>query len=660
MQTIEIARRLAELDQTQDACNAYTLALHQGELTPEEELEAAVYILQTGGDYKVSYTTLLSLFNRGMYAKNCLEIMTEAFYTPNFKLMKSCYEKNCKALSKYPYLFRKDFPAYEDLPIRFYPFDDSGYVPFFWREQRFGEYIDFKNPVVSRNFFKDLERPILADDVYSQYELEYLHDNVRASEYIGRENHVYLHYTSWPLFCAYLQCINIRPLLGSKKLVFLVEDEIEQYPIDFKARFGIDYSSCPLRPVGIREVQKLVWHTQLSSHNGGDFFNEIFDAHPNLLSIPSVFMDSLEESVAEYRKSRSLVVPDSLALAELTRLHDVTDKDILVALHLQNDEYNKNWDQASRIVPAIFLQPHFGNLVYNLSVDDKDRTTLNSAQFDKIHASPMIRGFKYIKTFTPLRRPTTSYAASIRFAVSEHEKSLEKHDQDNGLAVLEDSFLGRIMNRSFMIDWQDRLFKDSVLVRFEDGKLNPKATFSALAAFLDIPYTESMTYCSQKGERDPESLKGNARGFDPVTVYRTYEEFASDTERYLVEYFFRDLYAYCGYDFQYYDNAPLDDSAVLELSRQLTTIDRYIGESWLACLKHGMQSDIEVTLDGKARVMLGEESTKMRLDALQNHREKIMKVLNRGLYFVNRHGQPLHMMPRLELNPALLEQPLYH
>ena len=58
MQTIEIARRLAELDQTQDACNAYTLALHQGELTPEEELEAAVYILQTGGDYKVSYTAL--------------------------------------------------------------------------------------------------------------------------------------------------------------------------------------------------------------------------------------------------------------------------------------------------------------------------------------------------------------------------------------------------------------------------------------------------------------------------------------------------------------------------------------------------------------------------------------------------------------------------
>ena len=70
-----------------------------------------------------------------------------------------------------------------------------------------------------------------------------------------------------------------------------------------------------------------------------------------------------------------------------------------------------------------------------------------------------------------------------------------------------------------MVDWQDRLFQDSVLARFEDGKLNPKATFTALAAFLDLPYTKSMTYCSRNGERDPESLKGNDRGFDPAAIY---------------------------------------------------------------------------------------------------------------------------------------------
>ena len=41
-------------------------------------------------------------------------------------------------------------------------------------------------------------------------------------------------------------------------------------------------------------------------------------------------------------------------------------------------------------------------------------------------------------------------------------------------------------------------------------------------------------------------------------------------------------------------------------------------------------------------------------------RLQIAKQLLKGLYFVNKNGQPLHMMPKLELDPALLEQPLYH
>lgn len=53
-------------------------------------------------------------------------------------------------------------------------------------------------------------------DVYSQYHLEYLNDNVRKSEWVGRENHIYLHYTDWMTFCAYLQCLELRPLLPGK------------------------------------------------------------------------------------------------------------------------------------------------------------------------------------------------------------------------------------------------------------------------------------------------------------------------------------------------------------------------------------------------------------------------------------------------------------
>ena len=228
MQPIDIARRCAELNAVPDANSAYILALHQGGLAPEERMEAAVYLLRMGGSYKTAYTQFVQLYQEGQFRTECLDIITQAFYTPNVKPMKNRYEKNCAALAKYPYLFRTDFPKFEDLPLCFYPFDDNGYLPFDPQKREFGEYVNYNNPVVSRNFFKNLDSPILAKDVYSQYELEYLNDNVRPSEDIGQENHLYLHYESWEMFCAHLQVLNVRRILEQKKIVFFFGDEVTQ------------------------------------------------------------------------------------------------------------------------------------------------------------------------------------------------------------------------------------------------------------------------------------------------------------------------------------------------------------------------------------------------------------------------------------------------
>lgn len=267
-------------------------------------LEAAAYILQSGGDYKISYTCFRDLYNAGHFREDILPLMSAVFYEPNEKTLRGRYERNRKLLERYPFIFRLDFPAFEDLPIQFFPYDEhNGYVPFYHDTMLFGDFVNVKHPVVSRNFFKDLDKPILATDVFSQYELEYLNDNVRKSEHIGRENHVYPHYTSWETFCAWLQVLNLRPLLKEQKLVFLIGDEVEQYPIDFKERFNIDYSQFPVKPLGLREINRIIWHTQLSTHNGGDFFNEIFDAHPNLLPLTSIMLDSMEKNVSEWRKA---------------------------------------------------------------------------------------------------------------------------------------------------------------------------------------------------------------------------------------------------------------------------------------------------------------------------------------------------------------------
>lgn len=656
MTPIEIARKLAKYKQVSEAQRAYTIFLQQEEKNPAEELEAAAYLFFSQGEYQVAYTTLVSLYNRGEFQDECFSILTQGFYEPNKKQLQSRYEKNCRLLEKYPYFFRRDFLPFESLPVRFYPYDDNGYVPFDTEKKAFGAYVNFNDRVVSQNFFRDLGRPVLARDVYSQYELEYLHDNVRKSEWVGRENHLYLHYTSWPVFCAHLQCLNLRPLLEEKKVVFLIEDEVSQYPIDFKERFGIDYSQYPVKPVGIREVSRLIWHTQLSSHNGGDFFNEIMYDHPNVISYTSIMYDNLLEQLVwlkdRINTRKDFKMSDVLAreqIQELLGLGHVTEKDTLVAFFLGLKGLNNSLDPAARIVPALLLQPHFHNMVFELELNQgEDAAVLYSQQYETIQNSPLFQGFKYIKTFTPMRRPTTSYAASVRF--------MEEYREEG--KSYSDVLMQRVLNRSFMAGPQDRLYHDSVLVRFEDGKLNPRATFTALAAFLDLPYTESMTYCSGKEGINPESLKGNVLGFDPATVYRTYDDYADDAERALLEVLMEDVYAQYGYGFHYYKGEPVDDAWLEKTLAECGTLYRMIRETYPEAYRMSVDRlarEQGITLEDDTEVSL-----EKHLEEMTDNRRRIAHTLLRGLRFVNRNGQPLHFMKKLELDPALLEQPLYH
>lgn len=678
MTAIEIARKMAGLGQTKDACQAYQLALNDNDgQDPAMELEAAAYILQHGGDYKVSYTCFRDLYNRGCFQEQILPLMTAVFYEPNEKIMRTRYERNCKLLEKYPYIFRRDFPVFEDLPIQFFPYDEhNGYIPFYHDTMKFGDFVNFSLPKITQNFFRDLSKPVLAEDVFSQYELEYLNDNVRKSEYVAKENHVYLHYSDWMVFCSYLQCLNFRVLLEDEKFVFLIEEEVEKYPIDFAVEYGIDYSQNPVRPIGLREINRIIWHTQLSTHNGGDFFNEIFDDHPNLLALTSIMFDSIEDMVESWRKNISKAKASKEALEEfvssydnrgaqvirdLCRMQNPSDKDIFVAFYLADQRIAGHLDPAERIAPAVFFQPHFSNIVYSLEVDNRNNTVLISDQYDKTATSPVFRGFKYIKTFTPMRRFTTSHGATVKFMYnSALESEKQKREKEGATTtVVADAVTQRVLNRSFMIDWQDRLYQDCIQVRFEDGKLNPKATFTALAAFLDLPYTESMTYCSENGVRDVV-YGDKVAGFDTSTVYRTYDEFVNDSERKYIEFFLRDAYEYFGYDFHYYDGHDMTEEEVNTLIDDFSTIDHYLRETWINVYKKATVSMDGQRADPEIERKIHEQMLENQIQAFHQNRKGNTKILLRGLRFVNRNGQPLHMMPKLKLDPALLEQPVYH
>ena len=662
MEPIALARRLAELGQKKEAQKAYMVAISQGNLSPMEQLESASYLFFSKGNAQAAFTVFVRLYNEGHYQSELMDILRQGFYQPNEKSLRDRYARNCRALSRYLYCFRKDFLSFEELPILFFPYDKKGYIPYSPNQNHFGDYVNFNDTIIDRYFFKDLEKPVLAEDVFSQYQLEYLNDNVRKSEWVGRENHIYLYYSDWPTFCSYLQCLDFRELLKEQKLVFLFEEEKEQYPIDFKERFGIDYSQYGLKPLGVREVNKLIWHTQLATHNGGDFFNEILFGHPNLLALDSVMMSSVEQTVRDtrraWRKDRSQFAHSPI-YPLLYHLNSPTEKDFFVAFFLTHTSGNK-YDPASRIAPALLFQPHFPNMIYEIhNTEDGKRGVLFSRQYEEIRKSPLFTGFKYIKTFTPMRRITTSYAASTRFTYLTAEKNnAEKKAGERGEVILD--VLGiRILNRSFMVDVWDRLYRDSILVRFEDGKLNPKATFTALAEFLDIPYTESMTYCS--------NYQGICEdGFRLTQVYNTYDDFADDADRALLEYCMQDAYQFYGYDLHYYHGEPVDDAWIQEKATGAVHLDGLVKEVYEQVFSEAFLEELEKQgskqntplLQEAAKAKASSEAQK-KVEEYHINRVKVVKALRRVVFFVNRQGQPLQMMRPLKLDPALLEQPLY-
>ena len=412
----------------------------------------------------------------------------------------------------------------------------------------------------------------------------------------------------------------------------------------------------------------MIWHTQLSSHNGGDLFNEVFDAHPNLIAMPSIMIDNILDTVEKtkrlYDECGSLaealhcLAPWNAPhlVEELYHNRARTDKDILVGLYLYRKEYTGFLDPNSRIAPALFFQPHFGHLAYSLKVDEKNRARLYSEDMEGVRTLPIFTGFKYIKTFTPMRRFTTSHGGTVRFMHLTAAYDNARKSEDDTATVVTDAVTERVLNRSFMVDRQERIYRDSIVVRFEDGKLNPTATFTALAAFLDLPYTRSMTYCSDQGELDPHP---DTKGFDPAPVYKTYDEYVNDKERIYIEYMLRDAYRFYGYDFQYYNGEPMDETQVKELLKGFDTMDGYIRETWKLVF-----SGIRVTCDGEA---MGELEESVQNQLLDQYMEEVAQtrinntdILMDGLRFVGKSGQPLQMTPLLKPDPALLEQPLYH
>ena len=106
----------------------------------------------------------------------------------------------------------------------------------------------------------------------------------------------------------------------------------------------------------------------------------------------------------------------------------------------------------------------------------------------------------------------------------------------------------------------------------------------------------------------------------------------------------------------------MDEARAEELVERCTTFARYMQDTGVEFIMRQIKDEETPENEAEFNILrqYAQEHTRFRVQTAKANQLQSVKALLRGLYFINRNGQPLRMMPRLELDPALLEQPLYH
>lgn len=388
---------------------------------------------------------------------------------------------------------------------------------------------------------------------------------------------------------------DFEAILAQRKFVFLIgEENFAKYPINFKAEFGIDYSQCARKDIELDDIKRMVFGWKTMNVAGTSFLADIMDFHPDLLTVPDCLLQmgfpvrfreqligkstkdalSFLRSLPDNDERKSWVVQllsgdDTLGVKDISTgkfldtLANVlknkskpTPKEWLTAIYLafsrcRGRELNR------RIVPALFVYPH-DDLFY-LAGMARDQLEL---YFD------IVLDFPYHKVITCVRDPITHAGSTIRFMTKTHETALN----DKG-EIQHDPFycfaFGCFLPKDVFFIKQHPLYPDMRVVRFEDLKLNPKATLSSLTEYLDIPLTPSMystSFCgvSNKGWSTSGDL---FEGFDPKPVFSEHNEYLSNFDKYRIEMALEKEYEVYGYKPMYYDGQRFSDDEKLEMMK---------------------------------------------------------------------------------------------
>lgn len=548
-------------------------------------------------------------------------ILDEAFYAPNKEELRANYERNLRALKQYPYFWGDEFPEYEQLAFQLFPMSDEFFYCYSKEKDRFtGEY-DAATDGQMRYFFENTDELIKVENEDNLYNLNFLNDNVRASEDYAADNHIYLFYdTAEPLERLMMTC-DLEPLLRQKKFVFLTgRENFSKYPVDFKTEFNIDYSQNVRKEIGLDDIKRIIFGWKTMNVAGTSFLAEIMDFHPDLITVPDCLLQmgfpvffrnqfigkSTNEAISflrglsddDERKSwvmlllrgkKDIGVEDIPTDNFFDALTDVLDgkpnpspREWITAIYLAYSRCRgREFD--GRTAPALFIYPH--DDIFYLAGVARDQLDM---YFD------IVGDFPYHKIVTCVRDPITHAGSTIRFMTKTHKNAVD----NNGKIQLDPFYcfaFGCFLPKDIFFIKQHPLFPYMRVVRFEDLKLNPEAAIGSLTEFLNIPHSPSLyktTTCgvSNKGWSTSGEL---FEGFDPKPIFNEHSEYLSIFDKYRIEMALEQEYKAYGYKPMYYDGQEFTDNEkmkLMELPYHCETIETVVPpENLRAGREQGME-----------------------------------------------------------------------
>lgn len=134
-----------------------------------------------------------------------------------------------------------------------------------------------------------------------------------------------------------------------------------------------------------------------------------------------------------------------------------------------------------------------------------------------------------------------------------------------------------IRPNGFYIPQEHEMLQKTVIVRFEDLKLNPRATLSSLIKFFDIPWSDNLLQTTWLGYlRDGISTDfSHFKGFDPTPVYKTYSHLLSNFDKYRIELLKEKYYSAWGYKAKLYDGQVFANEDILAMFRMPFLCEKY-------------------------------------------------------------------------------------